>query len=343
MKRFYLFVVLIASAINVFSQTQRGQGGQMNPEPITINGIVRDQADKSPLPGAHISLRNMRDTTRVYNAITDSKGNFSITATRGGYIMKVSFIGYQPVEKNIRATENPFDTGISLLSQADEFLAEVQIAGQASTAILKGDTIQFNATAFKANPDASAEDLIRKMPGITVDGTGVKTQGEDVKKVLVDGREFFGDDPSIALRNLPADMIERIQVYDRMSDQSQLTGFDDGQAVKTINIITRLDRRTGQFGKVYSGYGDAERYQAGISTNIFKNDTRISIIGMSNNINQQNFTSEDLSGFMSSGGRPGMGGGMGSGAGMRSIAGGASPLPSGGVDRGDFIIGQRSG
>ena len=343
MKRFYLFVVLIASAINVFSQTQRGQGGQMNPEPITINGIVRDQADKSPLPGAHISLRNMRDTTRVYNAITDSKGNFSITATRGGYIMKVSFIGYQPVEKNIRATENPFDTGISLLSQADEFLAEVQIAGQASTAILKGDTIQFNATAFKANPDASAEDLIRKMPGITVDGTGVKTQGEDVKKVLVDGREFFGDDPSIALRNLPADMIERIQVYDRMSDQSQLTGFDDGQAVKTINIITRLDRRTGQFGKVYSGYGDAERYQAGISTNIFKNDTRISIIGMSNNINQQNFTSEDLSGFMSSGGRPGMGGGMGSGAGMRSIAGGASPLPSGGVDRGEFIIGQRSG
>ena len=123
-----------------------------------------------------------------------------------------------------------------------------------------------------------------------------------------------------------------------MSDQSQLTGFDDGQAVKTINIITRLDRRTGQFGKVYSGYGDAERYQAGISTNIFKNDTRISIIGMSNNINQQNFTSEDLSGFMSSGRRPGMGGGTGSGAGLRSIAGGANPLPSGGVDRGEFII-----
>jgi hypothetical protein len=343
MKKFCLFAVLIVSALNVFSQTQRGQGGQMNPEPITINGIVRDQADKSPLPGAHISLRNMRDTTRVYNAITDSKGNFSISATRGGYLMKVSFIGYQPVEKNIRATENPFDTGITLLSQADEFLAEVQIAGQASTAILKGDTIQFNATAFKANPDASAEDLIRKMPGITVDGTGVKAQGEDVKKVLVDGREFFGDDPSIALRNLPADMIERIQVYDRMSDQSQLTGFDDGQAVKTINIITRLDRRTGQFGKVYSGYGDENRYQAGLSTNIFKNNTRISIIGMSNNINQQNFTSEDLSGFMSSGGRPGMGGGMGSGTGLRSVAGGASPLSSGGVDRGEFIIGQRSG
>jgi hypothetical protein len=343
MKKLILLAVLSIPVMLVFSQTQRGQAGQVSPEPVTIQGSVKVQEDKTPLPGAHISLRHMRDTSRVYHTITDTKGNFSIKALRGGYLMRVSFIGFQSVEKTIRALQDPTDVGETFISQTDKVLEEVRIAGQASTAILKGDTVQFHAAAFKTNPDASAEDLIRKMPGITVDASGVKAQGEDVRKVLVDGREFFGDDPSIALRNLPADMIERIQVYDRMSDQAQLTGFDDGQAIKTINIVTRLDRRTGQFGRIYSGYGDTDRYQAGLSTNIFKNDTRISILGMSNNINQQNFTSEDLSGFMSSGRRPGMGSGTGSGAGIRRIAGGATPLPGGGVDRGEFIIGQRPG
>lgn len=341
------FLVLISVAVfpQGQGQGQRQQTEQAMREPVNITGSIKDFADKSPLPGAHVSLKNMRDTTRVYNTVTDSKGEFSITATRGGFIMKVSFVGYQTLEKNIRAMENPTNTGETFLTQGDAVLAEVQIAGQASTAVLKGDTVQFHAAAFKTNPDASAEDLIRKMPGITVDASGVKAQGEDVRRVLVDGREFFGDDPSIALRNLPAEMIERIQVYDRMSDQAQLTGFDDGQAVKTINIVTRLDRRSGQFGKVYSGYGDESRYQAGLNTNIFKNDTRLSIIGMSNNINQQNFTSEDLSGFMSSSGgfTRGRGMGMGSGEGMRRVAGGAMPLIGGGVDRGEFIIGQRSG
>ncbi len=327
----------------ILAQGQRQQIEQMMREPLTITGTIKDFADKSPLPGAHVSLKNMRDTMRVYNTVADSKGEFSITGTRGGFLMRVSFIGYQTVEKNIRAFENPTNTGETFLTRGDAVLAEVQIAGQASTAVLRGDTIQFHAAAFKTNPDASAEELIRKMPGITVDASGVKAQGEDVRRVLVDGKEFFGDDPSIALRNIPAEMIERIQVFDRMSDQAQLTGLDDGQAVKTINIVTRLDRRSGQFGRIYSGYGDESRYQAGLSTNIFKNDTRISILGMSNNINQQNFTSEDLSGFMSSGGTFTRGQGMGSGEGMRRIAGGAMPLIGGGVDRGEFIMGQRSG
>lgn len=342
MRKISFLLFVLATVSTTFSQPSREQMQQSLREPITIKGTIKDQADKSPLPGAHISLKNMRDTTLVFNAVSDSKGSFSISATRGGFLMKVSFVGYQTIERNIRAMQDPTDTGETLLSQLDAVIAEVLISGQATTAILKGDTVQFNAAAFKTNPDATAEDLIRKMPSITVDASGIKAQGEDVKKILVDGREFFGDDPSIALRNLPADMIERIQVYDRASDQSQLTGFDDGQAQKTINIITRLDRRSGQFGKIYSGYGDENRYQAGLNTNFFMDQTRISIIGMSNNINQQNFTSEDLSGFMSSGGRQGMGGGMGGGSGMRIISGGSAPTPAG-VDRGDFIIGQKSG
>ena len=343
MNKLFILILTLLVAYPAFPQQRREQMDQALRTPADLKGIVRDGSDKIPLPGAHISLVHQRDSSIAYNTATNTDGSFSLQVLRGRYLMKVSFIGYLTDERAIRVLEDPTDLGEILISQLDARIDEVKIEGQASTAILKGDTIQFHAAAYKTNPDASAEDLIRKMPGITVDPSGVKAQGEDVRKVLVDGREFFGDDPSIALRNLPAEMIERIQVYDRMSDQAQLTGFDDGQAVKTINIVTRLDRRSGQFGKIYSGYGDTERYQMGLNTNIFKDQTRISIIGMSNNINQQNFSSEDLSGFMTSGRRPGMGRGTGSGEGMRRVAGGATPLIGGGVDRGEFIIGQRSG
>src|SRR5204863_8119425 len=116
-----------------------------------------------------------------------------------------------------------------------------------------GDTTQYNAKAFKTNPDANAEDLINKMPGITSQGGQVQAQGENVQQVLVDGKPLFGNDPNAALKNLPAEVIDKIQVFDKKSDQSQFTGFDDGNSQKTLNIITKSIFRNGQFGKVYGG------------------------------------------------------------------------------------------
>lgn len=324
---------------HVWSQGSR-PGGQQSPQTIvSVTGLVLDQMDQTPLPGAHISLIHQRDTSRVFRGVTDNRGRFELDVPRGAYLLKASFLGYKTTEVSIRASQETHDVGRILLPLTEAMLREVVISGQTPTSQQKGDTLQFNALAFKTNPDASAEELIRKMPGITVDAEGVKAQGEEVRRVLIDGREFFGDDPAIALRNLPAEMIEQIQVYDRMSDQAQLTGFDDGQTIKTINIVTRLDRRNGQFGKVYSGYGDDKRYQAGINTNIFWGQRRISILGMSNNINQQNFSSEDLSGFMGSS-RGGSSARMGGGGGR----GGSRPPQAGGnINRGDFIVGQQAG
>ncbi|MEE4177858.1 MAG: TonB-dependent receptor [Bacteroides sp.] len=293
---------------------------------VTIRGTVIDLSDQSPLPGAHVTLISQRDTTRLVRGITDLNGKFSLRAVRGNYLLRVSYMGFETVEQNIRASEAVNETGRIGLAQISEVLGEVIISGVAPTTHQRGDTTAYNAAAFKTNPDANAEDLIRKMPGITVEAGQVTAQGEQVQRVLVDGREFFGDDPNIALRNLPAEMIEQIEVFDRQSDQAQLTGFDDGEAEKTINIVTRQDRRNGQFGRAYTGYGDQTRYQAGLVTNIFMGERRISIMGMSNNINQQNFSSEDLSSFFGSSGRGGRGG-----------------RGPGGFDRNEFFVGQVSG
>ena len=326
-----LIILSLLITISLAATAQQGrmpQGGRTgNQQEVTLKGVIVDSDDKTPLAGAHISLTHSRDTTRTFRTMTGPNGEFSINLARGRYILKATFVGYQTLtldgDQAVRASSDINDVG-TLLMREGAYLDEVEIAGYRTTARLRGDTLDYDAQAFKVNPDASAEDLIRRMPGITVDDGKVTAQGEDVRKVLVDGREFFGDDPSIALRNLPAEIIERIEVYDRMSDQADLTGFDDGQRSKTINIVTRLDSRSGQFGRVYSGYGGDERYQLGLSTNIFSGSSRISILGMSNNVNEQNFSREDIISLSAGAIRGGRGGGMGSGMG-RAAQGGGGP------------------
>ncbi len=328
---FLLSLVLLSQTTIGQRDVQAPQGRQM--QPVQLSGKISSHADGQSLPGAHIQLQHLRDTTRKFNATTDNEGIFALSVPRGRYLLSASYIGYRKLQEEIRVFEDKTDLGVLKLFSADAQLDEVTVVGEAVPVRLKGDTLQFDAQAFKTNPDASAEDLVRKLPGVTIDTEGVKAQGEQVQRVLVDGQEFFGDDPNIALRNLPAEMISQVEVFDQLSEQSQLTGFDDGERIKTINIVTRLDRRSGQFGRVYAGYGENGRYQAGIVTNLFMDKRRISIIGMSNNINQQNFSSEDLSGFMSSSSR--RGGGM-------SRMGGGRP-PGGSFNRGDFLVGQQNG
>jgi hypothetical protein len=176
--------------------------------------------------------------------------------------------------------------------------------------------------------------MIKKLPGITVarDGT-VTAMGEQVKKVTVDGKDFFGDDATAALKNLPAEVIDKIQVFDRLSDQAQLTGFDDGNSIKTVNIVTKSGIKNGQFGRIYAGGGTDGRYTAGGNVSFFKGNRRLSLVGNFNNINLQNFSSQDLLGVTSSGGGGRGGGGGGRGGGGGSFGGGAD----------NFNVGQSSG
>lgn len=302
----------------------------------TVSGKVTDSKDATPLSGAVIQAVSMADTSRKTGAATDIDGNFVLTDMQpGGYKMQVNYLGYKTIRKNITVDADNVDMGVLAMENMAKELKTVNVQGKQVRAEQREDTSQFRADAFKTNPDASAEDLVGKMPGITSDNNGVKVNGEAVQQVLVDGKPFFGSDPTAALRNLPAEVIDKIQVFDKLSDQSMFTGFDDGNAQKTMNIVTKRAKSEGYFGKVYAGYGTDDRYIAGGNLNIFNGDRRISILGLSNNLNQQNFSSEDILGVSSgSGGGRGGGGRGGGGRGGNNFGGGQGN---------NFTVGQQGG
>lgn len=308
-------------------------------QPYTITAHIVDANDTSTLIGVSAALMSAADTNQKTGGVTDANGDLLIGNVKpGSYTLKLLYLGYKTVTKNINVVSEDIALGtIPMTSNAKE-LKGVTIAGKQIRAEQKGDTSQFRADAYKTNPDASAEDLVGKMPGVTSDNSGVKVNGESVQQIYVDGKPFFGTDPTLALKNLPAEVIDKIQIFDKLSDQSNFTGFDDGNAQKTMNIITKKGKSEGVFGKVYAGYGTDERYTAGGNINIFNGDRRISILGLSNNINQQNFSSEDLLGVSG-----GSGQNRGGGGGFRGGGPGGRGGYGGGGGAGNFLIGQQGG
>ena len=307
----------------------------------SVSGIVLDAQSNEALIGTHVTLGNAANT---WTQTTDDKGSFTFkNVPNGSYELAISYIGYSIKKQDVQV--NGQDVNLNSISLAEGVdLEEVQVVEDVLPVIQKGDTTQFNAQAYKTLPDADASELIEKMPTVVVENGQVQAQGEDVKQVLVDGKPFFGNDPQAALRNLPAEVIDKIQIFDQQSDQAQFTGFDDGETSKTINIITKRNMRNGRFGKVYAGYGTEDRYQAGGNINLFNGDQRISIIGLSNNINRQNFSSEDLLGVVGSSGR-GRGGRRGGGrrGGGRRGGGGRPGGGSTSASASDFLVPQQGG
>ena len=303
-----------------------------NSQNITLKGIVTDKSEKSAITGATVTLINQNDTALKTFKLTDANGNFQFNKlSTNAYVVKISYSGYEKIEQKINLqASNKVAISFAIAKIATD-LTGVVIVAKAQPVSQKGDTTEFSASQFKVNPDATAEDIIKKLPGITVsrDGT-VTAAGEQVRKVTVDGKDFFGDDATAALRNLPADIIDKIQVFDRLSDQAQLTGFDDGNSIKTLNIVTKSGIRNGQFGRIYAGAGTNETYSAGGNVSLFKGDRRLSFVGNFNNINLQNFSSQDLLGVTSTGGGGGARGGGGRGGGG-----------GGGTD--NFTVGQSNG
>ncbi|MFK7807578.1 MAG: outer membrane beta-barrel protein [Saprospiraceae bacterium] len=320
MKFVYTCILLLLTA-NLFSQD------------LTLSGTIKGAENSEALIGAYIFLQH--PWGEEYKATTTgADGKFKFEEVyAGGYKLKVTYIGYQTYEQEITFSQNK-DLGSILLEEGAVDLDQVVVKEKIPLAQQLEDTTQYNANAFKTLQDASAEELIEKMPGVLIEDGKVQAQGEDVKQVLVDGRPFFGNDPNAALKNLPAEVISQIQVYDQQSEQAQFSGFEDGETTKTINIITKPGMNNGKFGKVYAGYGYENKYQLGGNTNFFDGDRRISIIGQSNNINIQNFATEDILGVVGSTGRGGRRGG-GRGRGGRRGGGGSSVN--------DFLVNANNG
>ena len=280
-----------------------------------VKGIVFDTIAKQPVAAATITVLQRSDSSLVTFTMTNSRGEFSLAnVPYGDYRLLVTHVNYHNVNKffTINDANNNVDFRNVEVSDKNKVLEEVVVMAEAPPVTLIGDTVQYNAGSFKTKPNAVVEDLLKKMPGIQVEKDGtVKAQGQTVNRVLVDGKEFFGNDPKIATKNLPADAVDKVQVYDKQSDMAQLTGFDDGQSEKTINLKLKKDKKKGVFGKVNAGGGTDGRYQGRFNVNSFKGARQMSVIGMGNNTNAEGFSFMDILSF--SGGMNQLGGGGGGG------------------------------
>ena len=275
----------------------------------SVKGHIIDSAGKQVLSEATVSVTPESDTTDSQFAIADKNGNFSFKSlTPGTYHLIITFEGYHHVIKKftINAATKDIDFATINMLRASDMLQEVVI--QRPPMQIKKDTIEYNAEMFATKPNAFVEDQLKKLPGVEVDASGnIVAQGETVTRVLVNGKRFFNDDPKLASRNIPPDIVERYQIFDDLDDQSKFTGIDDGNRVKTLNIITKKDKRVGYFGRAIAGIGTNQDYDESFNFHHFNNDQQISALGQGNDINKQNFTIQDILG--SSGSRRGSGGG----------------------------------
>ena len=285
MYKLFLLCLFVLIANLIFAQNQG-----------IISGRLIDSVGKQSLKSASISVVDPGDSSVVEFALSKDKGTFLIKSIPlGDYIVQISFQGFKTVSRKILLNEEQpnIDLGNIYLKQESKELDEV-IVSTIKPIIVKDDTIQYSASSFKTKPNAVVEDLLKKLPGVIVDGDGnVSAQGEQVQRIFVDGKRFFGNDPKMATRNLPPDIVDKIQVYDAMSDQSSFSGFDDGVRIKTINITTKKNKKRGYFGKGVAADGSDGRYEENVNFSRFMGDQKVTLLAQTNDINVQGFTPQD--------------------------------------------------
>jgi hypothetical protein len=270
-----------------------------SPAKVSLRGTVADSTGRA-LDGATVMLLSGRDSSLVSFARSQSSGNFEFkNVANEAYLLQITYVGLQKLSQRLdKQQKETLDLGRLALLPIPKDLDEVVIRGERAPVQIKQDTIEYNAGSFKVQPNAVVEDLLKRLPGVEVDRDGtVRAQGQQVQRVTVDGKEFFGRDPKIATRNLPADAIDKVQVLDRKSDQAQFTGIDDGQREKAINLTLKEEKKNMTFGNLTGSGGPDNRYSLRGNVNRFSKTKQLSFLGMGNNVNQQGFSMDDYLNF----------------------------------------------
>ncbi len=270
-----------------------------NPIKVTIKGVIQDTS-AAVMNGATVMLLTPKDSALVNFSRANDKGVFEFRNVKNGnYILKVSYVGFIPFQQILAPSESEVeDLGALKIKPISKELLEVVVRTARAPLTIKGDTIEYDARSFKVPPGSSVEDLLRRLPGMEIDAQGnIKAQGKDIKKVLVDGKNFFGDDPKAATKNLGAETISKVQVFNDKSEQSKLTGIDDGKKEKAINLELKEEYKKGSFGKVTGAVGSDSRMAARGNYNKFNKTSQFSILGYGNNINETGVNWSDYGEF----------------------------------------------
>lgn len=272
-----------------------------------VTGVVADPAGE-PLTDATIRILNARDSAFVKGTIADVDGNFKLTGLNNGrYLAEVSYVGYEKAYKPFSISGASVKLDSLKVNESSAILKEITVTGVKTPMKVMQDTVEFNADTYKTPPNAVVEDLLKRLPGVEVDSDGkITANGKEVTKILVDGKEFFADDPKVASKNLPVNMVDKLQVVDRKSDLARMTGVDDGEDETVINLTVKKGMKNGWFGTVEGGYGTDDRYQATFNVNRFWNNNQITFIGSANNTNELGFTDGNGNRFRRFGGDRGI-------------------------------------
>ncbi|MDE6541942.1 MAG: outer membrane beta-barrel protein [Muribaculaceae bacterium] len=274
---------------------------------FNISGVVAEDGAREPLIQASVRLLSARDSSVVKTAVSDVDGRFAIAGVKGGrYIVEASYVGYAPQTRDIRLRADArLDT--MLLAPSSYMLKEATVVGIRTPIKVMEDTVEFNADSYKTQPNAVVEDLLKRLPGVEVDSEGkITANGKSVTKILIDGKEFFSDDPTVASRNLPVNMVDKLQVVDRKSDLARITGVDDGEEETVINLTVKKGMNNGWFGTVEGGYGTDDRYKATFNVNRFWNGNQLTLLGGANNVNELGFGDGTAGRFRRFGGTTGI-------------------------------------
>lgn len=286
MERFSASVVLmLLCTFSIFAQ---------NNKVITVSGRVVESDSKEPAAQATVQLLALPDSTYAAGIASSPKGWFTLPKVKAGkYLLKISYIGFRTKFVPVQLSANVPDkkVGTILLDPDAVMLQEAVITAQAPPVSVKADTTEYSAAAYPVPEGSMLEDLVKKIPGAEVSDEGkITINGKEIKKIMVDGKEFFSDDPKVSMKNLPANMIEKVKAYDKKSDMARITGIDDGEEEPVLDLTVKKGMKKGWIGNLIAGYGSKDRYEGGAMISRFKDDATLTIIGSANNTNNQGFS-----------------------------------------------------
>jgi len=293
-RQILLFICLLS--ISILSAPAFDLGGK----------IIDDTGE--PLIQASVRALNPKDSTQVKGTVTNANGSFKLSGmSKGRFIIEASYVGYSTAYTNVNITDKNITLKPITLKESSIMLQETTVIGIKTPIKVMQDTVEYNADSYKTTPNAVVEDLLKRLPGVEVDSDGkITANGKEVSKILVDGKEFFSDDPKVASKNLPVNMVEKLQVVDRKSDLARITGVDDGEEETVINLTVKPEMKNSWFGSVEGGYGTDNRYKGMFNINHFWRGNQISIVGGANNVNDLGFTDGTAGRFRRFGGSTGL-------------------------------------